>query len=134
MGEDYQPSRRRIFLSRKRWFYAAEQLHSDVCWKAVDQRAPNNSKNWQWLPERDVSARRSTPGPHGVNDRRASSRMLAALWSTAKGVLMSALSIRGCLLHRGLRARVPLYRIPFTANHRCLCLQLAYEHRARQAN
>ncbi|GFV35166.1 transposable element Tcb2 transposase [Trichonephila clavipes] len=57
-----------------------------------------------------------------VNDHTASSRQLAAHWSTATGVLMSALSIRRRLLHRGLRARVPLYRIPLTANHRrCVC-------------
>ncbi|GFU63137.1 transposable element Tcb1 transposase [Trichonephila clavipes] len=40
-----------------------------------------------------------------VNNRPASSRQLAAHWSTATGVLMSASSIRRCLLHRGLRAR-----------------------------
>ncbi|GFU79033.1 transposable element Tcb2 transposase [Trichonephila clavipes] len=65
-----------------------------------------------------------------VNDRTASSRQLAARWSTATGVLMSASSIRRRLLHRGLRARVPLYRIPFTANHRRLRLQWAHKHRA----
>ncbi|GFT62440.1 hypothetical protein TNCV_2899741 [Trichonephila clavipes] len=37
---------------------------------------------------------------------------LAAHWSTTTDVLTSASSIRRCLLHRGLRARVPLYRIP----------------------
>ncbi|GFT75164.1 transposable element Tc1 transposase [Trichonephila clavipes] len=47
-----------------------------------------------------------------VNDRTTSTRHLAARWSTATGVLMSASSIRRRLLHRGLRARVPLYRIP----------------------
>ncbi|GFV38888.1 transposable element Tcb1 transposase [Trichonephila clavipes] len=51
-----------------------------------------------------------------VNDRTASSRQLAARWSTATGVLMSVSSIRWCLLHRGLRERVPLYRIPLTAS------------------
>ena len=39
-------------------------------------------------------------------------------------------AIRRHLLHRGLRARVPLYRIPFTANHRRLHLQWVHEHRA----
>ncbi|GFS48402.1 transposable element Tcb2 transposase [Trichonephila clavipes] len=43
-----------------------------------------------------------------LNDRTASSRQLAAHWSTATGVLMSASSIRRRLLHRELRARVPL--------------------------
>ncbi|GFV79588.1 transposable element Tcb2 transposase [Trichonephila clavipes] len=65
-----------------------------------------------------------------VNDRTASSRQLAAGWSTATGVLMSASSIRRRLTHRGLRARVPLYRIPLTANHRRLRLQWAHEQRA----
>ncbi|GFY14433.1 transposable element Tcb2 transposase [Trichonephila clavipes] len=46
-----------------------------------------------------------------VNDGTASSRQLSAGWSTAKGVLMTASSIRRRLLHRGLRARVPLYSI-----------------------
>ncbi|GFW57738.1 transposable element Tcb2 transposase [Trichonephila clavipes] len=47
---------------------------------------------------------------------------------------MPASSIRRHLLHRGLRARVPLYRIPFTANHRRLRLQWAHEHRAWQSD
>ncbi|GFW54313.1 transposable element Tcb1 transposase [Trichonephila clavipes] len=59
-----------------------------------------------------------------VNDYTASSRQLAALVS----------SIRRSLLHRGLCARVPLYLILFSANHRQLCLHWAHEHRAWQAN
>ncbi|GFW53790.1 transposable element Tcb2 transposase [Trichonephila clavipes] len=47
-----------------------------------------------------------------LNDRTASSRHLVARWSTATGVLMSASSIRRLLLHRRLRARMPLYTIP----------------------
>ncbi|GFW32390.1 transposable element Tcb1 transposase [Trichonephila clavipes] len=47
---------------------------------------------------------------------------------------MSASSIRQRLLHRGFRARVPLRRIPLTANHRRLRLQWAHEHRAWQAD
>ncbi|GFV37901.1 transposable element Tc1 transposase [Trichonephila clavipes] len=47
-----------------------------------------------------------------VNDHTASSSQLAKRSSTATGVLMSASSIRRRLLRRGLRARVPLYRIP----------------------
>lgn len=69
-----------------------------------------------------------------VTDRTASSRQLAARWSTATGVLMSASSIRRRLLHRGLCARIPLYRIPLTANHRRLRLQWADEHRAWRAD
>ncbi|GFU73850.1 transposable element Tcb2 transposase [Trichonephila clavipes] len=51
-------------------------------------------------------------------------------WPTVTSVLMSASSIRRLLLHRGLRAREHLYRIPLTANHRRLRLQWAHEHRA----
>ena len=68
-----------------------------------------------------------------VNDSPVSSRQ-AAHWSTATGVLMSASSIPRSLLHRGLRARVSLYRIPLTVNHRQLRLQLAHEPIAWQAD
>ncbi|GFW36850.1 hypothetical protein TNCV_4348911 [Trichonephila clavipes] len=44
---------------------AAEQFHSDASLEAVDRRAPNNSKNWQWTKEGDVSTRRLTPALHG---------------------------------------------------------------------
>ncbi|GFX94967.1 transposable element Tcb2 transposase [Trichonephila clavipes] len=64
-----------------------------------------------------------------VNDRAALSRQLAARWSTDTGVLIWASSIPQCLLHRGLPALVPLYRIPLTANHRWLRLQWPHEHR-----
>ncbi|GFU79137.1 transposable element Tcb2 transposase [Trichonephila clavipes] len=48
-----------------------------------------------------------------VNDCTASTKQLAARWSTAAtGVLMSASLIRRHLRYRGLRARVTLYRIP----------------------
>ncbi|GFU70285.1 transposable element Tc1 transposase [Trichonephila clavipes] len=43
---------------------------------------------------------------------------------------MSDSSIRRRLLHRGLRALVPLYRIPLTANHQRL--QWAHEQRVWQ--
>ncbi|GFX09748.1 transposable element Tcb2 transposase [Trichonephila clavipes] len=69
-----------------------------------------------------------------VNDRTISSRLLVPRWSTTTGALMSASSIRRRLLHRGLRARVPLYRIPHTANHRWLRLQWAHGHKAWQAD
>ncbi|GFU56597.1 transposable element Tcb1 transposase [Trichonephila clavipes] len=58
-----------------------------------------------------------------VKERTASSRQLAARWSTVTGVQISASSIRQRLLHRGLRARVLLYRISLTANYRWLRLQ-----------
>ncbi|GFW81186.1 transposable element Tc1 transposase [Trichonephila clavipes] len=66
--------------------------------------------------------------------RHLCSRQLEALWSTATCVLMSASSIHRRMLHRGLRVRVPLYRILLTANHRRLRLQWAHEHRAWQAD
>ncbi|GFU60141.1 transposable element Tcb2 transposase [Trichonephila clavipes] len=47
---------------------------------------------------------------------------------------MSASSILRRLLHRKLPARVLLYRIPLTANHRWLRLQWAHEHKAWQAD
>ena len=62
------------------------------------------------------------------------SRQLAAHWFTATGVLMSASPIRRHLLHHGLRARVPLYRIPLTANCQWLHLQWVHEHRDWQAD
>ncbi|GFW35661.1 hypothetical protein TNCV_4435121 [Trichonephila clavipes] len=89
---------------------AAEQFRSNASLEAVDRRALNNSKNWQWTTEGDVSARRLTPAP--VNDRTAFSPQLVARWFTVTGVLMSASSIRRCLLYHGLRAREPLYKIP----------------------
>ncbi|GFV05859.1 transposable element Tcb2 transposase [Trichonephila clavipes] len=47
---------------------------------------------------------------------------------------MSVSSIRRRLLHRGLRARVTLYRIPLTDNRRRLRLVLAHEYRAWEAD
>ncbi|GFT10412.1 transposable element Tc1 transposase [Trichonephila clavipes] len=32
---------------------AAEQFHSDASLDAVDRKAPNNSKNWQWIAKED---------------------------------------------------------------------------------
>ncbi|GFW75346.1 transposable element Tc1 transposase [Trichonephila clavipes] len=69
-----------------------------------------------------------------VNDRTASSKNLGARWSTATGVLMLISSIRQHLLHCELRSRVPLHRIPLTANHRRLRLQWAHEHSAWQVD
>lgn len=69
-----------------------------------------------------------------VTDRTASSRQLAAHWSTATGVALCASSIRRRLLRRGLRVRTPLYRIPLTQNHRRMRLQWAHEHRDWRAD
>ncbi|GFX68436.1 transposable element Tcb2 transposase [Trichonephila clavipes] len=63
-----------------------------------------------------------------LNGRTASSSELAARWSTAIGILMPS-SIRQRLLHHRMRARIPLYRIPLTANHGRLRLQWSHEHR-----
>ncbi|GFW01600.1 hypothetical protein TNCV_4085151 [Trichonephila clavipes] len=38
---------------------AVEYFHCDASLQAVDPRAPNNSRNWQWTTEGDVCARRS---------------------------------------------------------------------------
>ncbi|GFX73776.1 transposable element Tc1 transposase [Trichonephila clavipes] len=67
-----------------------------------------------------------------VNDCSASSWKLTACWATATGILMSASSIRRCLLHCRLRARVRLYKIPLTENYRRLRLQWAQEHRVSE--
>ncbi|GFX21118.1 uncharacterized protein TNCV_4366971 [Trichonephila clavipes] len=44
-------------LSRNRSSCAVEQFHSDASLEAEDRRAPNNSKNWKWMTEDDLSAR-----------------------------------------------------------------------------
>ncbi|GFS69237.1 transposable element Tcb1 transposase [Trichonephila clavipes] len=62
-----------------------------------------------------------------VNERASSSKQLTVRRSTAIGVLMSASSIRRRLMHRGLRARVPLCRILLTVNHHRLDM-LPIEH------
>ncbi|GFW47427.1 uncharacterized protein TNCV_4537171 [Trichonephila clavipes] len=55
----------KIFLTRNRSSCAAEQFHNGASLEVVDRRAPNNSKNWQWTTEGNISARRLTPDPHG---------------------------------------------------------------------
>ena len=134
MGEDYLPLKRRIFLSCNSSLSAAEQFHNDVSFKAVDQRAPNNLKNWQWK----IKVTSEFSNRHllhmAINDCTDSSWQLAARWSTAIAVLMSALSIvkicctvdyvQGCLYILS----------PLTANHQWLHLQWAHEHRVRQAD
>ena len=58
-----------------------------------------------------------------VTDRTASSRVLLQRWSTVIGALLSSSTVRRLLLHRGLRARLPLRAIPLSLNHRPLRLQ-----------
>ncbi|GFV64584.1 histone-lysine N-methyltransferase SETMAR [Trichonephila clavipes] len=60
--------------------------------------------------------------------------LFRSLHNSLNGVLMSASSIRRRLLPRGLRATVPLCRIPLKANHGWLLLQWAHEHRVWQAD
>ncbi|GFX66741.1 transposable element Tc1 transposase [Trichonephila clavipes] len=101
----------------------------------------------QWTDE-GRTARKSGSGPRNVTsaredrrlvrmaqtDRTAFSRQLAAQWSTATRVSLCASSIRRHLLQRGLRARIPLCRIPLTQNHRRLRLHWANVHRSWRAD
>ncbi|GFT05957.1 transposable element Tcb1 transposase [Trichonephila clavipes] len=61
-----------------------------------------------------------------VNDRTALFTHLEVRWCTAIVGFVNWSS----LLHRGLRARVPLYRIPLSVDHhRRMRLQWGHEHR-----
>ncbi|GFW18132.1 transposable element Tcb2 transposase [Trichonephila clavipes] len=113
---------------------AAEQFYRDMSLEAVGNKHRTTKKTGSG--RRKVTSARDNRQllRMVVNDRTASSVQLAARWSTATGVLMSASSIRRRLLHRVLRARVPLYRIPLAVNHRRLRLQWAHEHRSWQAD
>ncbi|GFV46179.1 transposable element Tc1 transposase [Trichonephila clavipes] len=110
-------------------------------------RIPIMRVSKQWTDE-GRTARKSVSGPRNVTsaredrrlvrmaqtDRTAFSRQLAAQWSTATRVSLCASSIRRRLLQRGLRARIPLYRIPLTQNHRRLRLHWANVHRSWRAD
>ncbi|GFV59073.1 transposable element Tc1 transposase [Trichonephila clavipes] len=101
----------------------------------------------QWTDE-GWTVRKSVSGPRNVTsacedrrlvrlaqtERTAFSRQLAAQWSTAIRVSMRVSSILRRLLQRGLRARIPLYRIPLTQNHRRLRLHWANVHRSWRAD
>ena len=65
-----------------------------------------------------------------LTDCTASSCVLAEHWSTATGALLSSSTVHRSLQQRGLRARLPLSRIPLSLNHRHLRLQWAQQHRA----
>ncbi|GFT63383.1 uncharacterized protein TNCV_3696381 [Trichonephila clavipes] len=43
---------------------AAEHFHRDASLEAVDNRAANNSKNWQWTTKDDARTGRLTPASH----------------------------------------------------------------------
>ncbi|GFW00472.1 transposable element Tc1 transposase [Trichonephila clavipes] len=111
-------------------------LEARLSYRAVAARVQRNSStimcvSKQWTDE-GRTARKSGSGARIVmsapDDRRlvrmaqtdhtASSRQLAAQWSTATHVSLCASSIRRRLLQRVLRVRIPLYRIPLTQNHR----------------
>ncbi|GFV46307.1 transposable element Tcb2 transposase [Trichonephila clavipes] len=123
-----------------------------LSYRAVAARVQRNSStimrvSKQWTEE-GRTARKSGSGPRNVTsapddrrlvrmaqtDRAASSRKLAAQWSTATGVSLCASSIQRRLLQRGLRVRIPLYRIPLTQNHCHLRLQWANVHRNWRAD
>ncbi|GFV58357.1 transposable element Tc1 transposase [Trichonephila clavipes] len=123
-----------------------------LSYRAVAAHLQHNSStimrvSKQWMDE-GWTARKSGSGPRNVTsarddrrlvrmaktDRTASSRQLAAQWSTATGVSLCASSIRRRPLQRELRARIPLYRIPLTQNHRHLRLQWANVHRSLRAD
>ncbi|GFX13073.1 transposable element Tc1 transposase [Trichonephila clavipes] len=121
-------------------------------YRAIGARVQRNSSTvmrvWkQWTDEHRTTRKSGSGGwkvtparddrhllRMAIDDHTASSRQLSARGSTATGLLMSASSIRRRLLHCGLIARVPLYRILLTANHRRLRRQWAHEHRACQAD
>ncbi|GFU27996.1 transposable element Tc1 transposase [Trichonephila clavipes] len=123
-----------------------------LSYRAVAARVQRNSStimrvSKQWTDE-GRTARKSVSGPRNVTsaredrrlvrmaqtDRTAFSRQLAAQWSTATRVSLCASSIRRRLLQRGLRARIPLCRIPLTQNHRRLRLHWANVHRNWRAD
>ncbi|GFW13540.1 transposable element Tcb2 transposase [Trichonephila clavipes] len=98
-------------------------------YRAIGARVQRNSfkvmRVWKQWTDNHRTTRKT-----GSGRRKAVGSTLV----TATGVLMSASSIRRRLLRRGLCARVPLYRIPLSANHRRLRLQWAHEHRAWRAD
>ncbi|GFX95846.1 transposable element Tc1 transposase [Trichonephila clavipes] len=123
-----------------------------LSYRAVAARVQRNSStimrvSKQWTNE-GRTARKSVSGPRNgtsaredrrlvrmdQTDRTAFSRQLAAQWSIATRVSLCASSIRRRVLQRGLRARIPLYRIPLTQNHRRLRLQWANVHRSWRAD
>ncbi|GFY04011.1 uncharacterized protein TNCV_1197891 [Trichonephila clavipes] len=103
-GEDYRPSRKRIFLSCNRGSCAAEQFHSNASLESLDQQAPNNSKNGSGQSKGESACDDQHLLCIAVNNRTACSMQLAACWSTTTGELISSSSIRPRLLQRGLRA------------------------------
>ena len=121
---------------REVWFtcsrIAAKQFRNDASLKRLDRRASSNSKNLQWTMVTDV-AHDDRHLVRMVMNERTSSRQLKTRWYTATVLLMSSSLIWRRLLHRGLCARVSLYRIPLMANHRKLRHHWAYEHKVWQA-
>ena len=116
------PLRKRIFLSCNSNSCAAEQFHSDANLEKVHHGSPNNSKNWQWTTEGDVSARWLLFAPHGPEWPNNFPQSVGSILIYCYRCRNMGFVIRQLLLHRGLLAKVPLYRIPLTVNHRRLYL------------
>ena len=72
MGQDYRPSKSRIFLSRNSSSCATEQFHSDVSLETVDRRVPYTLKKYQWTMESDAARDDRHLLRMKVNDRTAS--------------------------------------------------------------
>ncbi|GFW79326.1 transposable element Tc1 transposase [Trichonephila clavipes] len=93
-----------------------------LSYRAVAARVQRNSSTIMRVPKQWTdegrTARKSGNGPRNVTSARDDRR----------------LSIRRRLLQRGLRARIPLDRIPLTQNHRRLRLQWANVHRSWRAD
>ena len=124
-GEDYLLPRRSIFLSRNSISCAAEQFHRDASLETMDRRALNNSKNWQWTTEGDVSARWLLFAPHGPEWPNNFPQSVGSILIYCYRCRNMGFVIRQLLLHRGLLAKVPLYRIPLTPNAKPLTVASA---------
>ena len=115
--------------------------------RAIAVRVQRNSSTmmrvWeQWIDEHRTS-RKSGNGRRKLTSsgedqhlcsRTTSSRKLAVRRSTAKSKLLSVSSICGRLMHHGLLAVVPFYRINLMVNHRQPSLQCVHEYRAWQVD
>ena len=108
--ESHWHSRRKIFLSRNISSCAAEQFIGDASLEPVNRRVLNNSKPAE---RRKVMSTRYDRHliRMAVNDRTASSKKLAARWSSATSVLIPSL-IRRYLLHSGLCAKESFLQNP----------------------
>ncbi|GFV66797.1 hypothetical protein TNCV_3724371 [Trichonephila clavipes] len=95
----------------------------DASLEAVDQRSANNLKNWQWTTEGAVSTRRPTLARHGGEWPYSFLQAVSSMLVYCYGCTNVGFVDSRRLSHRGLRARMPLYRIPLIANLQRLRLQ-----------